>query len=429
MRQTGFGVVTALLLGVGKNRRMLSVATTNSPDPSQRRAWLSVGLVATLGAGAVCLTAGMAFASYFASRVVTPDPPAPADTELLALSDDGQIAQFRCNDNTLAPGKYGYNSGTDDFLMVVSDIVTIDVANGTVWRRVDAVLRGDPHAPDRGHWSGSVFDHPNQLHVSSEDIVIESVAGRFPAWRIPPLATAQERAEPTWAIVVHGRGASRTEGLRAVHALASEGLTSLLISYRNDAIGTRADRGRYGLGATEWHEVDAAISYALRQGARQLVLVGYSMGGAISLQALLHSTERHRIRALILDAPVVNWLDVLRHQAKENHVPAPVRLLSEAILSTRFGSRLAGLSAPIDLDSLNWVKQANELKTPTLIVHSLDDDFVPVGPSEELAERNPELVTFEAFNGAAHTREWNVSTKRWDDVVSRWLSRVLAPGV
>ncbi|WP_457826784.1 alpha/beta hydrolase family protein, partial [Staphylococcus aureus] len=62
------------------------------------------------------------------------------------------------------------------------------------------------------------------------------------------------------------------------------GITSLLVSYRNDGEAPRSRTGTYALGATEWRDVDAAIGYARRQGARRVLLMGWSMGGAIVLQ-------------------------------------------------------------------------------------------------------------------------------------------------
>ncbi len=56
---------------------------------------------------------------------------------------------------------------------------------------------------------------------------------------------------------------------------------------------------------------------------------------------------------------------------------------------------------------MDWVSRAVELRTPTLIVHSVDDEYVPYGPSALLAEKNPEMVTFEAFEKARHAKEWN----------------------
>jgi fermentation-respiration switch protein FrsA (DUF1100 family) len=76
---------------------------------------------------------------------------------------------------------------------------------------------------------------------------------------------------------------------------------------------------------------------------------------------------------------------------------------------------------------MDWVSRAVELRTPTLILHSVDDEYVPYGPSALLAERNPEMVTFEPFHQARHTKEWNVDPERWESRVKAWLRQQLAP--
>jgi uncharacterized protein len=73
------------------------------------------------------------------------------------------------------------------------------------------------------------------------------------------------------------------------------------------------------------------------------------------------------------------------------------------------------------------VSRAVELRTPTLILHSVDDEYVPYRPSALLAEKNPEMVTFEAFEKARHAKEWNVNPERWENLVKAWLQQQLAP--
>ena len=173
--------------------------------------------------------------------------------------------------------------------------------------------------------------------------------------------------------------------------------------------------------------MEAAIGYALDHGAHNVVLFGWSMGGAICLQAADQSIHRNRIRALVLDAPVINWIDVLAYQARLNRIPAAIGRFTQWLISNKAGRLLTGLASPLDLRKMNWVDRADQLSVPTLILHSQDDDFVPYGPSAELAEQNPRLVTFERFSGAGHTREWNVDPERWESTVADWLAEVLGP--
>jgi pimeloyl-ACP methyl ester carboxylesterase len=145
------------------------------------------------------------------------------------------------------------------------------------------------------------------------------------------------------------------------------------------------------------------------------------MGGAICLQAADISRYRTRIRALVLDGPVIDWMNVLTHQAELNRIPAPAGRLGQWLISNSFGRVVTGLSSPVDLKSMDWVSRADQVTVPTLILHSEDDEFVPVGPSAELAERNPGFVSFERFSRARHTKEWNVDPERWHTVTADWL--------
>ena len=70
--------------------------------------------------------------------------------------------------------------------------------------------------------------------------------------------------------------------------------------------------------------MEAAIDYALENGAEEIVLFGWSMGGAICLQTADLSRHRHLIRAMVLDAPVINWVNVLVNHAQLNRIPSLV---------------------------------------------------------------------------------------------------------
>jgi hypothetical protein len=130
---------------------------------------------------------------------------------------------------------------------------------------------------------------------------------------------------------------------------------------------------------------------------------------------------------MVLDAPVINWVNVLAHHAELNRIPSAVGRYGQLMMSHPLGRRLTGLAAPVDLKAMDWVSRAVELRTPTLILHSVDDEYVPYGPSADLAEKNPEMVTFEAFSTARHTKEWNVDPERWESLVTAWLRQQLAP--
>ncbi|MGQ3255438.1 MAG: alpha/beta hydrolase family protein, partial [Microbacterium aurantiacum] len=204
--------------------------------------------------------------------------------------------------------------------------------------------------------------------------------------------------------------------------------TSLVVSYRNDGEAPRSRAGTYALGATEWRDVDAAVGFARRRGAKRIVLMGWSMGGAIALQVSLNSAHRDRIAALILESPVVDWRVVLDYQAGMMKVPTPVSSLAIHALESDWGSALVHSGGRIPFDRLDVIARAAELRHPILILHSDDDGFVPSDASHDLLVARPDLVRMEVFEVARHTKLWNYDQERWSSAISDWLrARGLTP--
>jgi pimeloyl-ACP methyl ester carboxylesterase len=378
-------------------------------------------------------------AVYFARKVVTPDRLKPDDIQILGLADG--VVTLGLTPESGQPGRYGL--WFDGGHARVGAILDLDRASGRVRRVLEGVDFGELRVgPAR--WNGYYFAGSPQdaLGIASRDVEIHSDVGMLAAWEVPAPAVEAPTPSPDvqsafvgvpadeaapgggsrrWAILVHGRGASREECLRAVPVLHELGITALIPMYRNDLGAPSSSDGRYSLGLSEWRDLEAAVLYAVEAGAQEIVLFGWSMGGAIILQMLDRSWLSDRVKAVVLDAPVIDWADVLRHHGSVNRIPAPIGSMGRSLIGKPWAGRLVGVHEPIDVALTNWENRAGELRHRTLLIHSLDDEFVPAGPSVALAARRPDLVRFEPWQEARHTREWNVDPQRWDEVVRSFL--------
>ncbi len=399
-------------------------AEETAPTPWVRSVVSGAG--AGLAAGMALTATASAFAAYLARVVVTPVREESADVEILAVIQDSEGLQvvLTSTPETIVPGTYGLHFDAGRGLARIGEVTALEPKEGTVTRRVEALVAGDLRAARRGWISSTLHRTPAEAGYECHDVTVETPVGEAPAWHVPAGGSEGPLADRgVWAILVHGRTGTRVEGIKALPVLQRLGAESLLISYRNDGEAPAAPDGRYGLGMTEWEDVEAAIRYALDHGAQDILLFGWSMGAAVCLQAADRSQLAPAVRGQVLTGPVIDWIDVLAHQAKVNRIPESVGRMARWLISHPWGRRVTGLASPVDLKALNWIDRADQLHTRTLLLHSQDDEVVPHGPSRDLAERN-ELVRFVPFTQARHVKEWNHDPQRWEESVYRWVTEL-----
>jgi uncharacterized protein len=369
-----------------------------------------------LGAAAFAGVAALgALSVYVARRIIVPSKTRIEDLRVLG-STESTVTLSKTLDS-LAPGRYGlyFSEGTGHARVGA----ILEVGPNWVIRELIAIDHGDLAAATRGSIAGWFYLHPEELDVPYEDVVIQTPVGPAPAWLIPA-----PRKSSRWLIAVHGRGVRRQECLRAVDVTRRCGYNSLLVSYRNDGDAPASADGRYGLGDTEWPDVDAALEFAIAHGATEIVLMGWSMGGAISLQVATRSAHAHILRGIILESPVINWVDTINFQTDAQHAPRAVSAIARSLVSSSWAKGLTGQDEPIDLDRLDFVARAAELTLPILLMHSADDGYVPPYASRELALDRPDIVTFDEFTIARHAKLWNYDESRFNEDIGGWLNRL-----
>jgi alpha-beta hydrolase superfamily lysophospholipase len=376
-----------------------------APGRRSRRLWASIGL----GVLVLVLLAAAGLASWhFSSVVLVPDHSqwqAAVDVEGVA---PGQITLGH-SDEADRPGTYGLEWIGGH--AIVGSILSSDEEGVT--RRLSQVDGYVVPGTDAGFDSNVFTGSPHAaLGVPSSSVQVHGQLGPLPAWLVP----AKDGTQDDWAIVVHGINGTPQEGLRLVPRLRAAGLSSLLITYRDDLGAPGSPDGLHHLGQTEWRDLEAAARYAIGHGARRLVLVGYSMGGAVIAQFMERSRLAPRAAALVLDAPVLDWRRVLEFNATEKGLPA-----SSAIpLEWAIGARIDA-----DWDSLDALQHPEDFQLPILLFHGVEDEVVPIEGSDEFAEELPNRVTYYRVPRAGHTQSWNVDPRLYDVRLSRFLAKAL----
>jgi pimeloyl-ACP methyl ester carboxylesterase len=391
----------------------------NGPQTHILRVLCGVTGIVIAGTALALAAATGVLSALMARTIVTPPTSRPDDTRVFAVDlEQGLITLQRHRDSVL-PGDYSFFFSAGTGHARVGGIAWRTTT--TVTRRILRIDYGDLAAARRGRFSGWLYTGPAGLGLPWTDVTIPTPVGPAPAWLFPADAAAPAER---WVIQVHGRAVRREEALRAVPVFHDAGYTSLLVSYRNDGDAPASSDLRYGLGDTEWPDVEAAIDYAAAQGATSIVLMGWSMGGAVVLQAITRARKADLVTGVVLESPVIDWRDVVAAQAIDRRLPTLIARGAVLLLGSARGARITGQATPIDFGRLDFVARAGDLLRPILLLHSDDDGFVPATGSIRLAGLRPDSVTLVSFTEARHTKLWNYDPQRWNAEITAWLAKL-----
>ncbi len=371
----------------------------------RRRWWLWVPLTLVLllllaVVGVSWYASGLIADGYRADRPESPN-------SLTVVSADQRSISYRVAEGEDPPEDSGWQSvRTEDgtFVLAGPEVRTDgEVSSRTVEQTVGkAPAAGDPARLDSWYYP----QDPSSLGIEFTDVMVPGPLGDYPAWYIPG-------SGKTWIIFTHGRGAEAREGLRQLSVTESVGYPTLMISYRNDE-GAPGTDGLVRFGQEEWPDLEAAVQYALDNGATDVILTGASTGGAISLALLENSALSDRVRALFFDSPALAMGSVVSTRGAEMGYPGIVLGLGKWLAQQRFD---------LDWDAMDYASAIDNITMPTLMLHSKDDGTIPykaVAPVYDQMAGNPG-IEIRVVEDAEHVGIWN----SYRDDYTTWLTAFL----
>lgn len=295
----------------------------------------------------------------------------------------------------------------EDSNVLVGDIYQIE-SDDKIRRRILNAY-AFPEAGDSVRLEGRAYQgDPFTAHgIPFETVSIASPVGEFPAWFI-------DGGDDTWVITVHGRNSDPGGALRAIPTLVERDMPVLAISYRNDPGLPTSEDGFHRYGLTEWEEVDAAVRYALNNGAEDVVLVGYSMGGGIVANFMYQSDLADSVAALVLDSPMLHLGRTVDWGGQQMGYSQVILDYAKLSATVRFG---------VDFPATDYLSRADELEVPVLLFHGRDDETVPISISEDFAAARPDIVT-PFFTEGGHVLSWNHNPEAYEKALSEFLADI-----
>ena len=205
---------------------------------------------------------------------------------------------------------------------------------------------------------------PGDLGLEYRDVYFEATDGvKLHGWFVPA-----ETARGT-ILFCHGNAGNISGRVPLIQIFNRLGLSVLAFDYRGYGLseGTPSEEGTY-------RDVFAALDHLEEHEgipASEVILMGRSIGGGVAIRL----AEARELGGLIVDSSFTSATDL----GQKVYWWLPVRLL-----------------ARYRYDSLSRI---GEIRCPSLFIHSLDDEVVPIAMGRRLYEAAPEPKQFLEIRG------------------------------
>ena len=304
-------------------------------------------------------------------------------------------------------------------LAIGESLVVVGPADRTSdGRQVREILDVVGEAPGPGDTYGLTRDvwlNPEQAGYDPEYFDLETLEGKaYPAWLIPGKGTKR------WAVLVHGKGASRSEMLRMARPLHEARYNVLIVTYDGDVGAPPYEDGMVTFGRVEWPVVEAAVQYALDERAQSIVLGGVSHGGAVVLGFLERGALAPKVDGVILDAPASSFEDVIDEAAEFRSLPGGLPIpesledVAKWFVAFRYG---------VDYKAVDYIDREGLVDVPLLTFQGTADETVPKPVNDRFmgAEGSGSAGEYVVVEGAEHVLTWNYDPEAFEEKVAEFL--------
>ncbi len=259
--------------------------------------------------------------------------------------------------------------------------------------------------------AGTIFTQ-NTLHVvrrtaKATGSPVEIVAADQAVLRASWFAAKQAGS---CVLILHGISDSRASSAGFAPMFLEQGYSVLAPDSRAHG-ESGGDTVTYGL--LEKQDVILWAHWLRGRGCTKLYGLGESLGGSVLIQA---AALEPAFSAIVTESAYADLQDAAETRL-QHLLPGPVAWI--VAINGKFYARVA---YGLDLGSASPLEAMRHSRTPTLLIHGLDDDQTPPDHSRRLAAANPEITELWLDPGIRHASSYSADPALYRRTVLAWFT-------
>ena len=214
--------------------------------------------------------------------------------------------------------------------------------------------------------SNALIHTPGQFGLEYQPVEMRAADGiELFAWFLPARGTPRATV-----LYLHGNGENISTQFANVAWLPAQGFNVLALDYR----GYGGSQGTPSLAGVQL-DIDAAMQTLLERpdvDPQRIIVFGQSLGAALAVHYVAHSSFRKSVRAVVLDSPFSDYRLIAREKLAGFFLTWPFQWLPRMTVDNDF-------SPVASIEALSPI--------PVLFIHGEQDLIVPPHHSQRLYER------------------------------------------
>jgi dipeptidyl aminopeptidase/acylaminoacyl peptidase len=263
------------------------------------------------------------------------------------------------------------------------------------------------------HPERKALNVPSDASIVFQDVAFKDIENEInlKGWFFP--STSKNKV----AIVSHGYADHRMsfdeESFDFYQNFVDQGYNVLAFDFRNS--GT-SDGAVTSVGDFEQSDLLGAIDFVKTKSMDEIVLVGVSMGAAISL--VVAEEEKELVKGIIADSPFSDLEDYL----KEN---LPLWSDLPHFPFTWITLESSKLIYGIDFRKVSPYRSVQNIQDiPILLIHNVNDDSIPFKNAEKIYDSSPKNIKLVKFDTKGHADNFKNEPSKYLKEVNQFLDRL-----